>query len=263
VHLSQREDLPSRERHQEPPESQCPDGQHEPEQEHRALEWSGRPLHVRCVLLSMLGVCFVTSGVCFCDVGVCQKVKASYLTVGHTHNDDDGDIGVSGNHMCSKDIQTLSLCEELIEESFEKFHSSGTFIVPIIGITDYGAMLPDTAAGNPFKINGELLFAVNTNIDFSALIASFAGIARAQVIRFSMVDGKCVVHYQEDPAQDGWFPRPAPLIRSEIWDTLFAHPDDPRRHGHPLTCEAFGIKDRGKRQHWQVCNVHILLCILY
>lgn len=183
---------------------------------------------------------------------MCQKVKASYLTVGHTHNDDDGDIGVSGNHMCSKDIQTLSLCGELIEESFEKFHSSGTFIVPIIGITDYSAVLPDTAAGNPFKINGKLLLVVNTNIDFSALIISFAGIARAQVIRFSMVDGKCVVHYQEDPAQDGWFPRPAPLIRSEIWDTLFAHPDDPRRHGHPLTCEAFGIKDRGKRQHWQV-----------
>jgi hypothetical protein len=30
--------------------------------------------------------------------------------------------------------------------------------------------------------------------------------------------------YQSDAAATGWFPRPAPAISSEIWNSLFKHP---------------------------------------
>lgn len=82
------------------------------------------------------------------------------------------------------------------------------------------------------------------------------GISRAHCIRIERSDDEaqmCKVHFLEDfDDNEGWFPRPAPLIRSKIWDTLFCHPDDPKRHGIPLTCQAHPILDKGKRQRWQV-----------
>lgn len=80
------------------------------------------------------------------------------------------------------------------------------------------------------------------------------GITRAHCIRITKVDGVPTCHYQENFLdKEGWFPRPAPLIRSRVWDTLFVHPENPARHGLPLTCEAYGVADRGKRQRWVVC----------
>jgi hypothetical protein len=85
---------------------------------------------------------------------VCQKIKVSYLTVGHTHNDDDGAIGVAGNHMCAANIESLSRCDALLMESFEDIQSTNTFVEEIVGITDYGKILCDRSSKNPFSING-------------------------------------------------------------------------------------------------------------
>ena len=85
---------------------------------------------------------------------VCQKIKVSYLTVGHTHNDDDGAIGVAGNHMCAANIESLSRCDALLMESFEDIQSTNTFVEEIVSITDYGKILCDRSSKNPFSING-------------------------------------------------------------------------------------------------------------
>ena len=90
-------------------------------------------------------------------LNICHKVKVSYLTVGHTHNDDDGAIGIAGNHMCNEDIQSISRFEELIKESFENFGSSNTFVEPIIGISDFGKITSHSNASNPYDINGNTI----------------------------------------------------------------------------------------------------------
>lgn len=84
---------------------------------------------------------------------------------------------------------------------------------------------------------------------------SVEGLSRAHCIRLVANESdpsKVDCHYMEDYSEkEGWFPRPAPLIRSKVWDEIFLHPEDPMRHGIPLSCEAFPIVDKGKRQQWQ------------
>jgi len=84
---------------------------------------------------------------------VCKKVKVSYLTVGHTHNDNDGEIGTSSSDMTNKVIQTIDVFDELCRQSFENSQRSTTINHKIIGITDWGKLF-STGKKNPFDING-------------------------------------------------------------------------------------------------------------
>jgi hypothetical protein len=81
----------------------------------------------------------------------------SYQTVGHTHNDGDGEMGTTASQISNDNIQTIDVFDELCRAAFEKNRSSNTITHKIIGITDYGKLF-SSGKSNPHDINGMYVY---------------------------------------------------------------------------------------------------------
>lgn len=78
-----------------------------------------------------------------CLLGVVQKVKLSYLEVGHTHDDYDAIIGTISSHITTLDLPTFEMYKAACMEAITKDGSVVLAVEKIIGITDYDRMFQD------------------------------------------------------------------------------------------------------------------------
>lgn len=84
-------------------------------------------------------------------------LQVAYQTVGHTHNDGDGEMGTTASQISNDNIQTIDVFDELCRAAFEKNRSSNTITHKIIGITDYGKLF-SSGKSNPHDINGTYMY---------------------------------------------------------------------------------------------------------
>jgi hypothetical protein len=168
-------------------------------------------------------------------LGICRKVKVGYHLVSHTHCDNDGEIGVVGNHLCVLPIQSFDVFEREVKNAFKGRHN--TEVVRLVGITDFKTMFNDIDK-NPFNING------------ISQLHGFRIVARPGA---SSSETGVDVHYTEDYSRgESWFPRPAPILPGVgNFDSIFAHPDGAAVHGKPITClSVYAVVEKRQRQQW-------------
>lgn len=170
---------------------------------------------------------------CLPLLGICRKVKLSYLVRGHSHTDGDGDIGIAGSYISTKNLQTFEDFADAVKSAFRSKSSGFTEVERIIGATDYIAMFPEYERNN----------------------YDMHGLTTAHSIRIVTDDegvSPYVTYYDNlNHGSEAWFPRPAPAYPCGNWKEIFAHPSDPLRHGFPISGTCTPVALKGKRQHWQ------------
>ena len=75
-------------------------------------------------------------------LGVCAKVRLQYTLTGHSHVDNDGDIGIASTHLAVEDLPSYTVFADELKKAFGKGVHGFTEVERIVGIMDFDAMFP-------------------------------------------------------------------------------------------------------------------------
>ncbi len=63
-----------------------------------------------------------------------------YIIVGHSHNDDDADIGIAGNYLCNLELPDFEVFKKNLIDAFARNNQAHCDVQRLLGITDYVEM---------------------------------------------------------------------------------------------------------------------------
>ena len=157
-------------------------------------------------------------------------MKASFLLVGHTHDDVDAVIGSVISYLRGVDIFSFAEFEAACKLAISSVEALSRVVrvERVVGITDYEEIFATHTAG-----------------------LQLVGITNLQEARISVnTVGAVQVLYKDDVTTTGWFPRPVPHYQCSLWRTAFPHPDAASNAGNPLSMKPVANTEPGRRQSY-------------
>jgi hypothetical protein len=159
-----------------------------------------------------------------------RKVKASFLSVGHTHDDVDAVIGSVISYLRGVDIFSFGEFEAACKLAISSVEALSRVVrvERVVGITDYEEIFATHTAG-----------------------LQLVGITNLQEARICVnTVGAVQVLYKDDVTTTGWFSRPVPHYQCSLWRAALPHPDAASNPGNPLTMISVANTEPGRRQSY-------------